>query len=380
MKALPRGSFEQLVERHRADKYNKGFSCWQQLVAMVYAQIGGAQSLRQVEAGFNSAVAHHYHLGCQEVRRSTLSQANGKRKVEVFADVLRVLMNQTDRTLRRDCEQMLYLLDSTSITLKGPGFDEWTEPTRTRNTQGMKLHVLLNAHQQTPAHLSMSAANINDIEEGRRLPVEAGAVYVFDKGYCDYAWWHAIAQSGAQFVTRFKYNAALLVDQVRPIDAAAIGTVLCDEIVRFKHKHPRGKKRNPYEAPLRRITIARPDKDRPLVLATNDLDSPAHVIGERYKDRWQVELFFKWVKQHLNIKRFLGRNENAVRIQILTALIAYLLLALYKRTHGLSATLWGVLGEIRASLFTRPEIEAMRYRRRREAQAELALRQPGLFA
>lgn len=380
MKALPRGSFEQLVERHQADKHNKGFSCWQQLVAMVYAQISGAQSLRQVEAGFNSAVAHHYHLGCDEIHRSTLSQANGKRKLDVFADTLRALMSQADRTLRRDCEQMLYLLDSTSITLKGPGFDDWTANTRTRNTQGLKLHVLLNAQQQTPAQVTMSAANINDIEEGRTLPLEAGALYVFDKGYCDYAWWHTIAQSNAQFVTRFKYNAALSVVQTRPIDAAASDTVLGDEIVCFTHKQPRGKKRNPYTAPLRRITIARPDKERPLVLATNDLNSPAQVIGQHYKDRWQIELFFKWIKQHLNIKHFLGRSENAVRIQILTALIAYLLLALYKRTHGLSASLWGVLGELRASLFTRPEIETLRHRRRREAQTEFASRQPGLFA
>jgi len=380
MKALPRGSFEQLVERHQADKHNKGFSCWQQLVAMVYAQISGAQSLRQTEAGFNSAVAHHYHLGCDEIHRSTLSQANGKRKADVFADTLRVLMSQADRVLRRDCEQMLYLLDSTSITLKGPGFDEWTAPTRTRNTQGMKLHMLLNAPQQTPAQVSMSVANVNDIDEGRKLAIAPGALYVFDKGYCDYAWWHAIAQSGAQFVTRFKYNAALIVDQVRPIEPAFSETVLADEIVRFRHKQPRGKKRNPYEAPLRRITIARPDKDRPLVLATNDLDSPAQVIGERYKDRWQIELFFKWIKQHLNIKRFLGRSENAVRIQILTALIAYLLLALYKRTHGLSASLWGVLGQLRATLFTRPETETLRHRRWRQAKAEFALKQPGLFA
>jgi len=379
LEALPRGSFEQLVERHQADKHCKGFSCWQQLVAMVFAQVSGAQSLRQIEAGFNAATAHHYHLGCSEIHRSTLSQANGKRQTTVFADTLRVLMNQADRLLRRDCEQMLYLLDSTSITLKGPGFDEWTTQTRTRNTQGMKVHLLLNAHQQTPTQVSMSAANINDIEEGRKIDIESGALYVFDKGYCDYTWWHAIAQSNAQFVTRFKYNAKLVVERMQPIEDAVSEIVLGDEIVRFKNKHPGGKRRNPYSALLRRITIARPEHDRPLVLATNDLVSPAHVIAQRYQDRWQIELFFKWIKQHLNIKRFLGRSENAVRIQILTALIAYLLLAIYKRTHGLSASLWGVLGEIRATLFTRPETEALRYRRRQKQQAEFAVRQPGLF-
>jgi len=177
-----------------------------------------------------------------------------------------------------------------------------------------------------------------------------------------------------------QYNAAVVVERSLPIDEAAQQVVLADEIVRFKHKNSGGKRRNPYVQSLRRITIARPDKDRPLILATNDLTSPAQDIGQRYKERWQIELFFKWVKQHLNIKRFLGRSENAVRIQILTALIAYLLLALYKRANGLPNSLWSVLGEIRATLFTRPALEAQRYRRRCEEQAELAKIQLGLFA
>ena len=379
LKALPRGCFDKLVQLRQADKHNKGFSSWDQLIAMLYAQLSGAQSLRQLEAGFNCAVSHHYHLGCGPIHRSTLSQANGKRSAEVFADTARMLMGQVRSSLRRDCEQMLYLLDSSSVTLKGPGFDSWTGATATRNTQGMKLHVLLDLHRQTPCQISMTAPNVNDVEQGRRLNLERGALYVFDKGYCDYAWWHAIAQSQAQFVTRFKYNAALVVERTQAIDEQAREFVLADEIVRFKNKCPGGKRRNPYEAPLRRITSARPGKDRPLVLATNDLTSPALEIGARYKDRWQIELFFKWIKQHLNIKRFLGRGENAVRIQILTALIAYLLLALYKQANGLKTSLWGMLGELRANLFTRPETEVLRYQRRRQALEELALRQPGLF-
>ena len=156
--------------------------------------------------------------------------------------------------------------------------------------------------------------------------------------------------------------------------------MLKDEIVRFANKHPRGGRKNHYENPLRRITIARPEHDQPLLLATNDLVSPASVIAQRYKDRWGIELFFKWIKQHLKIKAFLGRSENAVRIQILTALITYLLLAIYRTTQNYGGSLWILLAEVRATLFQRPAIEVERYRRRRNNMAEFAARQEGLFA
>ena len=151
MKALPRGSFERIVERHQADKHSKGFGSWDQLLAMVYAQLSGASSLRVLEVGFNSQSAHHYHLGTAPIRRSTLADANGKRSPEVFAEAARLLMARAKRSLRREAGDLLYLLDSTSITLKGPGFDDWTCATRTRNTQGIKLHVLYAAQQGCPS-------------------------------------------------------------------------------------------------------------------------------------------------------------------------------------------------------------------------------------
>jgi IS4 transposase len=380
MKGLPRGGFDRLVEAHQADKHSKGFDCWDQLVAMVYGHLSGAGSLRELEAGFNSQGAHHYHLGTGPVKRSTLAEANGKRKAEVFADAARLLMGQVGRTLRQGSQELLYLLDSTSITLKGPGFDAWAQGNSTRNTQGLKLHVLYAAHEQVPAHHSISAPNVNDIAEGIKLPIEQGAIYVFDKGYCDYNWWARIDALGARFVTRFKTNAALRVEESKPIATVDSETILADQIVRFAYRHQGGGRRNRYEKPLRRIVVARPDKDRPLVLATNDLDTPAPDIAQRYKDRWQIELFFKWIKQHLKIKRFVGRSENAVRIQILCALISYLLLVLYKKTHGIARSLWNMLGELRATLFQRPAVEAERYRKRRERLIEFTTLQPSLFA
>ena len=380
MKALPRDRFERVVSEHQADKHSKGFGSWDQLIAMVYGQLSGASGLRDLVGGFNCQRGQHYHLGTGEVRRSTLADANSKRQPEVFAQVARLLMAQVQRRVRRDSEKFLYLLDSSAITLAGRGFDEWTQANRTRHIQGVKLHVQYAAQEQAPCWASITASNVNDLSEGVKVPLQASALYVFDKGYYDYGWWHQIEQSQAIFVTRFKRNAKLKVLGHRAVPKQAAEVVLRDERVRFANPTPRGGHRNPYTKPLRRVVVARPEHDTPLVLATNDLKSSALTIAQRYKDRWQIELFFKWIKQHLKVKRFFGRSENAVRIQILTALITYLLLALYRSAHGVRVTLWTLLGELRATLFQRPAVEAEVFRRRREQRAQLAALQPALFA
>ena len=377
---LPRTAFEQAVETHQGDKYRKGFRCWDQLLVMLYAQLSGAGSLRTVTAGFNAQTSHHYHLRTGRVHRSTLADANSSATPEIFADTARALMAVVHPKVRQQSKELLYLLDSTSITLKGPGFDDWTQDSRTRNTQGIKLHVLYAPAQKAPCHASFSAANVNDVEHARRLALQSEARYVFDKAYCDYSWWHSINQTKARFVTRFKSNAALDVERSRPIPSAAQESILADEVVRFRHRHNRARHTNPYEASLRRISVARDDK-APLVLATNDLKSSATKIAEQYRQRWGIELFFKWIKQHLGIKRFLGRNENAVRIQILTALIAYLLLVLYRKLHAGEHSLWACLNLLRTSLFQRPEVEAYRQatQERQRRQRDALARQQPLF-
>jgi putative transposase len=183
------------------------------------------------------------------------AEANGRRGAVVFEQAARLLMGQASRQLRRESQELLYLLDSTSITLKGPGFDAWTQGNSTRNTQGIKLHLLYAAHEQIPLQHSFTAANVNDVSEGIKLPIERGATYVFDKGYCDYNWWANIDAQHARFVTRFKYNAALRVDTSRPIAAADRDTILEDQIVRFAYRHQGGGRRNRYEKPLRRIVV-----------------------------------------------------------------------------------------------------------------------------
>lgn len=379
LKLVPRGVFERAVEAHEADRYRKRASCWQQLVAMVYAQLTGASSLRVLERGFNAQCGHHYHLGCGAVRRSTLAELNARVSSQVFGVVAEALMSQVRGAVREEGRALLRLLDSSSLTLKGKGFDEWTAGNRTRHTQGLKLHVLLDLSEQAPLMAALTAPNINDIDYARTLPIESGVVYVFDKGYCDYGWWWRLQCEGARFVTRFKRNARLQVVQSRHIAKAAEGIILKDETVRLVNRYPGGKRRNPYQAPLRRIEVAREGK-APLVLATNDMKSAALTIAQCYRSRWQVELFFKWVKQHLRIKRFLGRSETAVRTQVLTALITYLLVGLYAKAQQVTDNLWLLLSELRATLFQRPELELERHRRWREGRTRLASLQIPLFS
>jgi putative transposase len=379
LQGVPRGLFERIVQTHDGDRRSKCFSSWDHLVAMVYAQLSGMDSLRTVEASFNQHRSHHYHLGSDGVRRTTLADANTQRDPAIFAELAKVLMAQVGRQLRRESQELLYLLDSTSITLKGKGFDLWTAPNATNHTQGLKVHVLYGAHEQAPLQVDISAPNLNDVSHGVTLPLQAQARYVFDKGYCDYNWWHRIDQAGALFVTRFKRNAAVTVVQARPLDPNATGVIVRDEQVRFRHRHPGGGRLNLYDKPLRRVEVMRPGKTS-LILVTNDLISPAHAIADYYKARWQIELFFKWIKQHLKLKRFLGRSERAVRIQILTALIAYLLVALYKATHALKQDLWTILCILRSSLFQRPATQRHVERRRKRQHDRLAQVQASLFA
>ena len=372
MKALSRKVFDNSVEKFESDKYRKSFSSWNHLLTMIYAHLSGSRSLREVEVGFNAHKESLYHLGVREVKKSTLADANASRSPEVFADICAVLMQQTHRKLRRELKDFLYLLDSSPISLKGAGYDEWTLDNTNHRTQGLKLHMLYSADAATPLFAEMTAPNVNDIEIGRSINLEEGATYVFDKGYCDYNWWHKIQENKAFFVTRFKNNAAIEAVSSLPIARDSIDFILEDSIVKFTNKRPGGHRRNQYgDTPLRRIVVSRPDKGRPLVIATNDFERSANEIAEFYKRRWEIELFFKWLKQNLKIKKFLGRSENAVKTQILTAIICYLLVLIYKTQAGIKDSLALVVATLKTSLFQRTETEYMVLKRRKKRKDEL---------
>ena len=240
IKAIPRPLFDRLVSHHQTDRYSHSCRSWQQLQAMVFVQLTGLSSLRTADAGFNRQRLHHYHWGCGLLRRSTLAEANRRCPPALFSDLAGWLMTHTHRRLRQEARELLYLLDSSSITLRGHGFDDWTVLHRTSHTQGLKLHVLYDAQERIPALQSISIPTVNDLEQGLRLPLERWARYVFDKAYCDYDWWHRIDRAGAHFVTRFKRNAGLTLVCAQAIAPDDAQTIMADEWVRFTHAHPRG--------------------------------------------------------------------------------------------------------------------------------------------
>jgi putative transposase len=376
LKYLPQGAFSKIIKKHRADRYVKRFGCQKLLVTMLYAHLSEARSLRELEIGINQHRNHHYHLGIEKVSRSTLSEANSNRNPVVFEELVKLLMQQAGRSVRNQRDELLYLLDSTCIPLLGRGL-QWAGEMATR-IPGLRLHLLYASNQQLPVYFTITGENVPDVAEGRKIAIEAGAIYVFDKGYCDYGWWSRIDAAGACFITRLKKNAAVQIERTRPLDPE-VQSILSDGEISFRHAGNRGGHRNALAgATLRRIEVARPDGDS-LVLVTNDLQSSAAKIAALYKERWQIELFFKWIKQNLRIKKFLGENENAIRIQLLTALISYLLIILKKAAACTSQPLRELADELRTGLFHRPMEELSRWRRRRQEEALRAAVQPGLF-
>lgn len=292
----------------------------QHLIAMLYAQLFGAPSLRSIEIGLRSHEARLYHLGGTTVKRSTLADANRQRSPEVFAGLLAWVMAQAHRGLRKSMQESLYLIDATVLPLNS--LSKWAQ--FSQDVYGAKAHVIYDPDADCPVYLSFTARSVNDIVAARRMPIQAGATYVFDLGYYDYAWWNELDEASCRIVTRFKTHTPLEVIETREV--ASIGPVLSDRIG-YLPKRQANSRKNPFQKPVREIQV-KIETGKILRILTNDLNATAQEIADLYKRRWAIELFFRWVKQNLRIRKFLGTSENAVRIQIIVALIAFLLLKL----------------------------------------------------
>jgi hypothetical protein len=308
-------------KRFRSDYDYEMFKTADHLRVMIFTHLCEIKSLRTLEAAINSR-----KIGLsKKISRSTLSDANKKRPAQAFIWILEQLMLLLPRKKCKEINEVVRLLDSSPIQLRGKGY-EWTKEYATHQIQGLKLHVEYDLALEAPMKIEISHPNCNDVVMGQRWLIKPDTIYVFDKGYYDFNWWWSIHQQGASFVTRLKKNVAICMVKENEVNGE---TVLEDGNFRLKNKNPRGGKVNLYQEPLRRISIKREGK-KPLILVTNRHDLPADVIGSLYKSRWEIELFFKWIKQNLKIKKFLGKSANAVKIQLATALIAYLLVLLFK--------------------------------------------------
>lgn len=351
LEAIDRRRFEAIVDRHAGNAYDKSFGSWDHLVTLVYAQLSACDSLRALEASWNANAQHHYHLGCDRLQRSTLSDANRRRPVGVFAETFALLAGQLDRKSRREGKAMLRLIDSTPIPL-GKLYD-WAKSNG--RIRGMKVHVVYDPNADCPRVLDITDANVNDAQIGRTIGIEAGATYVFDKGYCHYGWWTAIAEAGSVFVTRPKANMGLAVLAVRPVDDPKGDGFLILEDCEVSLVS-RGTAKLPMR--LRRLTLKR-DQGDIITLLTNDLERSAVDIGQLYKGRWQIELLFRWIKQHLRIRKFLGYNDNAIRLQIFAAMIAYALLRITARARCITIPILRFTDLVIQCLFQRKRIAAI---------------------
>src|SRR5947207_2393992 len=354
---LPPKEFQKCVARYRGDYYLKSFSCWDQLLAMGFAQLTYRESLRDIEACLRSMQSKLYHMGFRgKVSRATLADANESRDWRIYADFAQVLISiarplYADDPLGVELDQNLYDLDSTTIALF-PSLFPWAR--FRRHKAAVKMHTLLDLHGNIPTFIRVTEGKLHDVNILDELLPEAGAFYVMDRGYIDFERLFLFTLCSAFFVVRTKENVLLQRRYSRPVDKTtglrSDHTVILTAIDSAKA----------YPDPLRRVTYFDAEKEKRLKFLTNNFALPALTIAQIYKCRWQVELFFKWIKQHLRIKAFYGTSENAVKTQIWIAVSVYVLVAILRKRLGLEASLYQILQILSLTLFEKvPILQAL---------------------
>lgn len=321
LKYVPWAIFDRLVEQFEPNRDQRGLAAKPHLIAMLLAQLAGARSLRDIETNLKSHASKLYHLGGETVSKSALATANASRPFGVFGGLLTALIGQLQRGYRRKVGDCVRLIDSTSVKLSCLS-EEWA--TFSAGVCGAKAHIIYDPDADAPLYLMVTASHVNDITAAKAMPVEPGATYVFDLGYYDYGWWATLDAQGCRIVTRLKANTPFAVIEERPVAPAS--SILSDRIGQLPRRLA-ASRQNPMSKPVREIRIVI-DTGKVLRIFTNDLLASAQEIADLYKRRWAIELFFRWVKQTLKIGHFFGTSENAVRIQIAIALIAFVLLRL----------------------------------------------------
>ena len=353
MDHLSTHEFRKCVERYSGNYRVRRFSCWDQFLCMAFAQLTFRESLRDIVACLRSQDRRLYHLGIRgTVSRSTLADANERRDWRIYADFAAVLIEEARRLyhhedLGLDLANTVYALDSTVIDLCMSMFP-WA---RYKSTQhALKLHTLLDLRGSIPTFIRVTAAQVHDVNIMDALTPEAGAFYVMDRGYLDFERLYRWTLHGAFFVTRARKNFRFTRLLSHPVDKTT--GVQCDQTITLVWFYTaRG-----YPARLRRIRYWDAEHDRRLVFLTNNFVLPAPVIADLYRCRWQVELFFKWIKQNLRIKAFVGNSANAVKTQIWTAISTYVLVAIVRKRMSLDSSLYQILQILSVTLFEKTPI------------------------
>ena len=355
MEFVPWTSFARIVSKYSGDARVSALPATEHFRVMAYAQLTWRESLRDIEVTLGANSSKLYAMGLsQSVRRTTLAEANERRDWRIWADLASLLIRRAHKLYRDDSlgldveiNARVYALDSSTIDLCLALFD-WA-PFRSTKA-AIKLHTLLDLRGNIPSFIHISDGKMADVRVLDILPIEPGAFYIMDRGYLDFNRLFAMHQRGAFFVTRAKSNT-----NARRVYSATVDKttgVLCDQRVSLNgYQSARD-----YPEMLRRVRFKDPETGKTLVFLTNNMILPAHVIAALYKNRWQVELFFKWIKQHLRIKKFLGNSENAVRTQIWCAIATYVLIAIVKKQLQLDASLYTCLQILSVSVFEKTPI------------------------
>jgi hypothetical protein len=354
MDFLPWKTFHRIVARHGGDKGVRSLTCAEQFRAMAFAQLTYRESLRDIEACLLAQAAKLYHMGFREpVARSTLADANELRDWRIWEAFAGRLISQAralylSEDLGLDLSNTVYALDSTTIDLCLSVFP-WAHFRTTK--AAVKMHTLLDLKGSIPSFIHVSDGKLHDVHALDLLEVEAGAIYVMDRGYVDFARLHALHLAGAFFVTRAKSN--MKWHRVYSMSVDRTTGIICDQRIALDGFYTQ----QDYPAHLRRVRFKDPETDKTLIFLTNQMTLPAATICALYKNRWQVELFFKWIKQHLRIKRFFGTSENAVKTQIWIAVSVYVLVAIIKKKLQLDASLYTLLQILSVTLFEKMPLQ-----------------------
>ena len=348
MDFIPAHEFRRCVARYRGQYRVRSFSCWDQFLSMAFAQLTYRESLRDIETCLRALGAKLYHLGIRgHISRSTLADANETRDWRIFADLARALIATArplyaDDPLGVELQQTAYALDCTTIDLCLSLFP-WARYRRLN--AGIKMHTLLDLHGNIPVGIDIKPAKIHEIRVFDQLLPEPGAFYLLDRGYLDFARLYTLTQGLAFFIIRARKDFRFRCVASQAVDKST--GLRCDQTIRLVSFYPlRG-----YPENLRRIHYCDPETDRQLIFLTNNFSLPTLTIPQLYKCRWQVELFFKWIKQHLRIKAFYGLSENAVKTQIWTTIAVYVLVAIVRKRLGLNSELHTILQILSVSLF-----------------------------
>jgi transposase len=354
MEFLPRGDFDRCVRRYRGNYRTRGFSCFTQFLSMAFAQLTGREGLRDIETCLGAMGARLYHAGFRvRVSRSTLADANERRDWRIYADFAQVLIARARRLyagedLGVDLDETAYVLDSTMIDLCLALFP-WA---RYRNDEAaIKLHTLMDLRGSIPCHVRVSDGRTHDVEMLDHLLVEPGAFYIMDRGYISFERLYRLSRRHAWFIVRSRNKLIHRRLRSSPVDRS--NSLRSDQIIRLTGY----KTADLYPAPLRRVSAFDTEHSRRFIFLTNHFDLPALTVAQLYKRRWAVELFFKWIKQHLRIKAFFGTSKNAVKTQIWIALSIYVLVAIIKKELQIDRPLREILQVLSISLFEKTHIQ-----------------------